>query len=58
MRHVSRTHRVDLDQLFGPMNLDKAIRIKYVHTTQETADVFTQGSFAQERWTQLTHLYG
>ena len=58
MRHVSRTHAVDFDRLFGPMNLDKAIRIKYVHTTHRIADVLTQGSFAQERWTQLTHLYG
>ena len=58
MRHVSRTHKVDLDRLFGPMNLDKAIRIKYVHTTRHIADMLTQGSFAQERWTQLTLLYG
>ena len=42
MRHVSRTHRVDLDWLF-------AIHIKYVNTAQRCVN---QGSFS------LTHLFG
>ena len=32
MRHVSRTHRVALDWLFGRINLDPKIQIKYTST--------------------------
>ena len=32
MRHVSRTHRVALDWLFDPNNLDPKIQIKYIDT--------------------------
>ena len=30
MRHVSRTHRVALDKLFGRINLDPKIQIKHI----------------------------
>ena len=58
MRHVSRTHRVDLDRSFDQINLDQAIKIKYVNTNQQFADVLPQGSLSQDRWTQLTQLLG
>ena len=32
MRHVSRTHRVDLDWLFDRISLDSKIQIKYIDT--------------------------
>ena len=39
MRHVSRTHRVALDWLFDPINLDPKIQIKYIDTKNQLADV-------------------
>ena len=45
MRHVSRTHRGDLDWLFDRINLDKAIQLKYVNTPQQIADMLTKVSF-------------
>ena len=33
MRHVSRTHRVDLDWLLDCINLETAIEVRYVNTT-------------------------
>ena len=56
MRHVSRTHRVDLDRLYDRMNLDPMTQIKYVNTTQQLADILTKGSRTRDRWTQLTLL--
>ena len=39
MRHVSRTHRVALDWLFGRINLDPKIQIKYIDTKNQLADI-------------------
>ena len=43
MRHVSSTHRVNLDGLF-----DRMIQILYVITTQPFADILTKASFARQ----------
>ena len=43
MRHVSRTHRVALDWLFGRINLDTKIQIKYIDTKNQLADILTKG---------------
>ena len=40
MRHVARTHRVDL----------------YVGTKEQIADMFTKGSFTIEQWSKLCRL--
>ena len=32
MRHVTRTHRIDLDWLHDWINLDPMLQIKYVNT--------------------------
>ena len=57
MRHVSRTHSVNLDLLCDRINLNPMIQIKYVGTTQQLADIHTKkGSFTGDRWTQLTQL--
>ena len=39
MRHVSRTHRVDLDRLLDRINLPPKINIKYVDTKNQLADM-------------------
>ena len=54
LRHISRTHRVDLDWLYDRISLDPMIQIKYVNTTEQFAD--TRGSLTRDRWTQLTVL--
>ena len=41
VRHVSRTHRVALDWLFGRINLDPKIQIRYVDTNHQLADMLT-----------------
>ena len=45
MRHVSRTHRVALDWLFDRINLDAKIRIKYIDTKNQLADILTKRKF-------------
>ena len=44
MRHVSWTHRVALDRLFDRINLDPKIRIKYIDTKNQLADILTKGN--------------
>ena len=56
MRHVSRTHRVDVDRLYDRINLDPMNQIKYVSTTQKLADILTKRSFTRDRWTRVTLL--
>ena len=48
MRHVSRTRRLNLDWLYDRIHLVKTSQVKYMNTTQQTVDVLTEGSFAQE----------
>ena len=43
-RHVTRTHRVDLDWLFG-VYWDQSIWIKYVRTTDRWEDNLTKRMF-------------
>ena len=50
MRHVSRTHRVALDWLFGRISLDPKIQIKYVDTQNQLADIVKKGSFTREEY--------
>ena len=56
MRHVARTHRVDLDWLFERINTDPGIQIKYVGTKEQIADMFTKGSFTEAQWRALCRL--
>ena len=53
MRHVSRTHRVAWDWLFGRRNLDTKIQIKHVDTKNKLADMLTEGSFTRDEWCHL-----
>ena len=56
MRHVQRTHRIDLDWLFERLRDDNAISMRYVNTKQQLADILTKGSFSETLWNQLTKL--
>jgi len=56
MRHVSRTHRVDLDWLFERMREDPGLSIKYVGTKEQIADIFTKASFTAMQWNNLCEL--
>ena len=53
MRHVSRTHGVALDWLFGRINWDRKNQIKYVDTKNQLADMLTKGSFTRDEWSNL-----
>ena len=57
MRHVSRTHRVELDWLFDRINLDPKLQIKFVDTKNQLADILTKGSFSRDEWYQLLRLF-
>ena len=56
MRHVARTHRVDLDWLFERIREDPGINIQYINTKQQIADIFTKGQFTTEQWKKLCQL--
>ena len=57
MGHVSRTHRVALDWLFDPINLDTKIQIKYIDTKNQLADILTKGNFTRDEWNHLLCLF-
>ena len=57
MRHVSRTHRVALDWLFGRINLDPKIQIKYIDTKNQLADILTKGNVTRDEWNHLLWLF-
>ena len=51
MRHISRTHRVALDWLFGRINLDP--KILTIDTKNQLADILTKGNFTRDEWNYL-----
>ena len=57
MRHVSKTHRVALDWLFDRINLDPKIRIKYIDTQNQLADILTKGNFTRDEWNHLLCMF-
>ena len=56
LRHVGRTHRVDLDWLFERTMKDPGIFVKYVGTKEQLADILTRGSFTADAWNTLLNL--
>ena len=56
MRHVARTHRVDVDSLLERIHSDTHIVIKYINTKLQIADIFTKGSFTAQTWNDLCRL--
>ena len=57
MRHVSRTHRVALDWLFGRINLDSKIQSKYIDTKNQLADILTKVNSTCDEWNHLLNLF-
>ena len=57
MRHVSRTHRVAFDWLFGRNNFEWKNQIKYVDTKNQLDDIITKGSFSRDEWNHLLRLF-
>jgi len=45
MRHVARTHRIDLDWFIERCRDDQSIKIRFVCTKEQIADVLTKGAF-------------
>ena len=56
LKHVPRTHRIDLDWLFERINSDPAIFGRYIHTKLQMADMLTKGHFTSEAWQNLCSL--
>ena len=50
MRHVSRTHRVALEWLFGRIIFDPMIPVECVDTQHQLADILTKRSLTRDRW--------
>ena len=55
LRHVARTHRVDLDWLFERVSEDPGVYIKFVGTKEQLADIL-KGSFTGDAWKALLEL--
>ena len=53
LRHVPRTHRIDLDWLFERIREDQSIDIRYVNTKLQIADFPTEGHFTSAQWISL-----
>ena len=56
LRHVSRTHRIDLDWLFERISSDPGVFMKWVGTKEQLGDIFTKGSFTADSWNSLLRL--
>ena len=56
LRHVGRTHRVDLDWLFDRLTKDPGVFVKWVGTKEQLGDIFTKGSFTADSWNALLKL--
>ena len=57
LRHISRTHRVNLDLLIERIKTDPGIRMKYVGTNQQMADMLTKASFTVQNWQSMLKLH-
>ena len=56
LRHVSRTHRVDLDWLSKRINFEHFFFMRCVRTTEQLADILTEGAFTAIQWMYLMRL--
>ena len=57
LRHVSRTHRVNLDWLIERIKIDPGIQMKYVGTNQQLADMLTKASFTVQKWDGMLKMH-
>ena len=59
IRHVYRTHRVNLDWFFFERdNLNSNNTVTNGQTNQQIADILTKGSFTRDTWNELMSLFG
>ena len=56
LRHVDRTHRVDLDWLFDRVTKDPNCFVKWVGTKELLGDTLIKGSFTADAWDALLKL--
>ena len=56
LRHVVRTHRINLDWLFEVLREDPGVSIKYINTKRQVADIFAKGQFTSQQFLQLLFL--
>ena len=56
LRHVPRTHRIDLDWLFEVLREDPGVNIKYINTKEQVAEIFTKDIFTIPQWRHLAFL--
>ena len=56
LRHVARTHRIDLDWLFERIAKDPGMFMKWVGTKEQLGDILTKGSFTADSWNSLLKL--
>ena len=56
LRHVLRTHRVDLDFLYNQLLTDPNLHLHFVPTKQQLADLLTKGSFTELAWADLVRM--
>ena len=59
MRHIRRTHKVNLDllcEIFS--NNEGIINIRYVHTSLQVADIFTKGAYDPASWKRFISMVG
>ena len=56
LRHVGRTHRVNLDWLFERLRKDPGVFMKWVGTKEQLGDILTKGSFTADAWKALLSL--
>ena len=56
MRHVVRTHRVDLDWLSERIREDPGISIRFIETKNQLADILTKATFTSLLWNSLTYM--
>ena len=57
LRHIRRTHRVNLDWLYEAFDKDE-INLRYVRTNQQIADVLTKHFSNRDAWRDLLSLLG
>ena len=57
LRHVTRTHRVDLDWIIERIKTDSGVSMKYVKTSEQLADMLTKANFVAPLWKSLLKLH-
>ena len=57
MRHIRRTHRINLDWLYDLFDVDE-ISLRYVRTLQQIADILTKHFSNSTTWMSLLNLLG